>query len=287
MPNPVGNAVKEHERLIEPWAAHATNWSRLASPLRPCPEDLQRLKETWATSLPAGIPKRRIDVLMLGVTPELALYPWAEEISLHAVDSSEEMIRSVWPGDGPDRRAVLGDWQQMPFADASFDLVVCDAGLPLLVDLASLMAVGNEIRRLLKSNGRVVMRHFAPSPQMDTEGSLVAATEAGEIRNFHGLKLRLLIAMDAQTSGRGVRVGDVWDCFERLFPDREALARRLGCDLQTIATIDNYRGRDGRYIFRSLAELARVFDSFRMVEGPAGHYPFAEYCPVFSLTPIR
>jgi hypothetical protein len=83
-----------------------------------------------------------------------------------------------------------------------------------------------------------------------------------------------------------VRLADVWDCFQRLFPDREALARRLRCDPETVAMIDTYRQRDARYTFRSLAELARAFTAFRLIEGPAGHYPFAEYCPVFSLTPI-
>ena len=286
MTNPNGDAVKDNGRLIGPWAAHAMSWTRVASPLRPCPEDLQRLKETWVTSLPAGLPGRCIDVLMLGVTPELALFPWAEKTSLRAIDSSEEMIRSVWPGDGSDRKAVLGQWERMPFADASFDLIVSDDGLAMLPEMASLTAVGGELRRLLRSDGRVVMRLFAPTAGMETEQSVVAATEAGEMHNFHGLKLRLLLALDAQTSGKGVRVGDVWDCFERIFPDREWLARRLDCELETVATIDNYRGRDGRYIFRSLAEVARVFGAFRLAEGPAGHYPFAEYCPVFSLTPI-
>ncbi len=280
------DTAKDHGRFIEPWAAFATNWARLGSPLRPCEEDLQRLKVAWATSLPARIPGRRIDVLVLGVTPEIALFPWAEKTSLCAIDASEEMIRSVWPGDGPDRKAALGDWQEMPFANASFDLILCDQGLPLLVETASLTALGGELRRLLRKDGRVVMRHFARTADLDTEQSIVAATEAGEMHNFHGLKLRLLMALDAQSSGQGVRLGDVWDCFQRLFPDREALARRLGCGLETIGTIDAYRGRDGRYIFRSLAEVARVFDAFRMAEGPPGHYPFAEYCPVFSLTPI-
>lgn len=286
MTNPNGDAVQDSGRLIEPWAAFAAKWEQVASPLRPCPEDLQRLKETWVTSLPAGIPGRCIEVLLLGVTPELALFPWAEQTSLRAIDSSEEMIRSVWPGDGPDRKAVLGDWRQVPFADASFDLIVCDAGLPLFVEMASLTAVGGELRRLLRRDGRVVMRLFAPTTGLETEQSIVAATEAGEMHNFHGLKLQLLMALDARTSGQGVRLGDVWDCFERIFPDRESLARRLGCDLQTVATIDTYRGRDGRYSFRSLAEVARVFEAFRLAQGPAGHYPFAEYCPVFSLTPI-
>jgi hypothetical protein len=115
---------------------------------------------------------------------------------------------------------------------------------------------------------------------------VVAATAGGAVHNFHELKLRLLMALDAQSSGSGVRLGDAWDAFERIFPHRESLARRLGCALQTVATIDAYRGRDARYTFRSLAQVSRVFDAFRLTQGPPGHYPFAECCPVFSLTPI-
>ena len=130
------------------------------------------------------------------------------------------------------------------------------------------------------------MRHFAQTADPETEQSVVAAMAAEAVPNFHGLKLRLLLALDARNPGQGVRLGAAWDCFERLFPDRAVLAQRLGCDRQTVETIDTYRGKDGRYIFRPLAEVARVFADFRMAEGPAGHYAFAEYCPVFSLTPI-
>jgi SAM-dependent methyltransferase len=153
---------------IEPWAVFAEKWVRLGPPLRPCPEDLQRLKEAWATSLPGRIPGRRIEILSLGVTPEFASFPWAEQISLRAIDSSEEMIRSVWPGDGPDRMAVLGHWEQMPFADASFDLIVCDTGLALVAKAASLTALAGELRRLLRKEGRVVVRHFARGAGMET-----------------------------------------------------------------------------------------------------------------------
>jgi SAM-dependent methyltransferase len=283
MINSDGIAAPGNEPLVEPWAAFSARWARLGSPLRPCPEDLPRLKAAWAASLPVGLPRGRVDVLMLGVTPELALFPWAEQVSLRAIDCNAEMIRSVWPGDTSDRQAVRGDWPQMPFSNASFDLIVCDTGLVLLVEMASLVAVGAELRRLLRKDGRVAIRNFARTAAPETERSIVAAAAAGEMANFHGLKLRLLMALD---SGQGVRLGDAWDAFERLFPDREKLARQLGCDLPTIATIDPYRGSEARYIFRSLAELARVFAAFHLAEGPAGHYPFAEYCPVFSLTPI-
>ena len=283
---PHRDALQDHGVPSEPWAVFAARWARLGPPLRPCPEDLQRLQEAWRASLPGGIPRRRIEVLSLGVTPELALFPWAEQSSLRALDSSEEMIRSVWPGDGPERQAVLGDWRRTPFADASFDLIVCDTGLPLFVETARLAALGGELRRLLRQDGRVVMRHFARAAGVESEQSVSRALAAGQVHSFHELKLRLLMALDSQMPGLGVRLGEAWDCFARIFPDRETLAKRLGCDLQTVATIDAYRGKDTRYSFRPLDEVAQVLAGFRLVRGPAGRYPFAECCPVFSLTPI-
>jgi SAM-dependent methyltransferase len=281
------NELKDATLPSEPWAMHAARWQKLGPPLRPCAEDLQRLQETWWRSLPASKPPRGIDLLSLGVTPEVALFPWAKEVRVHAVDASAEMIRTVWPGDGPQRKAVLGDWLRTPFADATFDLIVCDAGLVQLVGSESVAVLGNELLRLLKEEGRVVMRHFARPVPAETEGSICAAVEAGQVQGFHELKLQLLMMLEAQTPLHGVRLGDAWNCFERLFPDRGSLAGRLAWDGETIATIDAYRGREARYSFLSLAELAEAFPAFRLVPGPAGHYPLAECCPVFSLTPIR
>ena len=243
------------------------------------------MHEAWMDCLPDGIPRRRVDILSLGVTPEIALFPWAADISLTAIDSSEEMIRTVWPGNGPDRKAVSGNWVRMPFADTSFDLALCDAGLAPLVGIERLTGLAGELRRLLRPDGRVVMRHFARPAQPESEETIVLAAEAGRVHNFHEVKLRLLMALESRTPGFGVRLGDVWDCFERIFPDRALLASRLGCDVQTVSTIDAYHGRDARYAFPSLVEVAQAFDAFRLALGPAGHYPIAGCCPVFSLTP--
>ena len=277
---------KDHAAPVEPWAMHAAHWGRLGPPLRPCAEDLPRLRDAWLAALPGGIPGRCVDLLALGVTPEVALFPWAEKVSLQAIDSSADMIHTVWPGDGPGRKAVLGNWLQTPFADGSFDLIVCDAGLAQLVGMESLTVLGRELRRLLRTDGRVVMRHFARPARSESGQSIVAAAEAGLVANFHELKLRLLMALESATPQLGVRLGDAWDCFTRLFPNRDSLAKRLGCDPQTVATIDAYRGRDARYSFLSLDEVAQAFAGFRLALGPAGHYPLAAYCPVFSLTPI-
>jgi hypothetical protein len=115
--------------------------------------------------------------------------------------------------------------------------------------------------------------------------AIVHAANAGQIGNFHELKLRLLMAIESEKPGAGVRLADVYDGFQRIFPDRALLANQLGCDPRTVSTIDAYRGRETRYAFHSLAELARAFNDFVLVQGPAGHYAAAGCCPVFSLTP--
>ena len=100
------------------------------------------------------------------------------------------------------------------------------------------------------------------------------------------LKLRLLMAVQGDRGDEGVRLGDAWDWFQRLFADRPGLALKLGCSPEKVSAIDVYRDNDGRYMFRSLEEVALAFDDFVMASGSQGHYPLAERCPVFSLAPV-
>jgi SAM-dependent methyltransferase len=243
------------------------------------------MHQAWLQSLPAGIPARRIDALTLGVTPELVQYPWTADVRLTAIDASEEMIQKVWPGDSPARQAVLGDWLAMPFEDASFDLILNDAGLLLMAGTEKLRAAAEELRRVLRPDGRVVLRHFARVSPAESPEAIVAAVEEGRLRNFHELKLRLLMAIEAGTAGNGVRLAEAYEHFQRFFPDRAQLASRLGCDPRTVETIDAYLEREARYTFHSLDEMAQAFDAFTLQPGTAGHYPAAERCPVLVLTP--
>lgn len=224
-----------------------------------------------------------MEILSLGVTPEIADFGWTEDFLLTAVDASEVMIHAVWPGDAPNRQAVQASWLELPFADGACDLIVSDGGLVPLAAPGQLAALGRELHRVLRPTGRVVMRHFIRPVPAESPTDLARALEAGDIQGFHELKLRLVMALGEAPSG--IRLADVWDCFQQLFPDREALTARLGCPLEVIATIDAYRDRAARYVFPGLAELAQTFPRFSLAVGPAGHYPFASCCPVFCLTP--
>ena len=86
--------------------------------------------------------------MLLGVTPELSVLG----SELTAVDNSPGMLAQVWPGDQPLRRAILGDWTDLPFADATFDAAIGDGSLnaaPELVD-----EVLAEANRVLAPGGK-------------------------------------------------------------------------------------------------------------------------------------
>jgi SAM-dependent methyltransferase len=276
-----GNGIAQPK----PWERLSRQWSLLGPPLRPSLEDMQRFHNAWLASLPVGVPDRKIDILLLGVTPEVTRFPWAPSVSLTAIDCCEPMLQAVWPGDGPDQRAVLGNWLRTPFADASFDLAITDAGLVVLNGLEEHRALSRELRRVLRPNGRALIRHFTRPVQLEQPEAVLQAVNAGQIRNFNELKLRLLLALPGEGPDRQVRLTAALECFNQLFPNRPALASQLGCTLEILSTIDTYQGRMDRYTFASAMEIAQCFQEFSMATGPRGQYPLADCCPVFSFTP--
>lgn len=237
----------------------------------------------WKRSLTTPLTARRLEVLVLGVTQELAAFPWAKEFHLTCADANEEMIRAVWRGDGPNRRAIHANWLNLPLADASFDLVLSDGGVNVLTSRGQLTTLGRELTRLVRRDGRVVMRRYAHPCPVESVNDLIQTTRTGSVSSFSEFKLRLLLTLPTEHST--VRVGDAWECFQRHFPDRQSLATRLGCSLDTVDSIDAYRNQDTRYLFPSQSELEQAFAGFSFTFGPEGSYPLAGCCPVFALTP--
>ena len=88
------------------WDLLAHQFGHQQPPLRPCAEDVQILEgiiHDWSQKnfQPAT------NVLLLGVTPEIATLNWPAKTFLTAVDKSEAMIEVVWPGNIPGRRTVI------------------------------------------------------------------------------------------------------------------------------------------------------------------------------------
>jgi SAM-dependent methyltransferase len=222
---------------------------------------------------------------MLGVTPELA----AIGRKLTAIDQSPEMIAGIWPGDTDTRRAVPGDWLDMPMGRDSVMAIIGDGCLSALGSSRERRRLLAEIARTLRPDGRAVIRTFA-SPEMPEDLATVhTRAMAGAAGTFHALKWRIAMACAAADPDRAMPVATILEAFERLFPDRQALAAATGWPLPVIGTIDVYARSNTVYCFATLAMLTEeAAEHFGGVEiTPTGRYPLAECCPLLVLTGPR
>lgn len=253
----------------------AINWNhfpalhaKLTPPLRPAPSDVAAFGDAIA-----GYDG---EVLLLGMTPELAELGQ----SLTAVDSCQPIIDAIWPGDGPTRRAVNGNWTALPFADASFDSVIGDGSLNCVPDCVP--AVLAEIRRVLRPGGIAAMRLFASPDPPDDLAAINADALAGRIGNAQALRWRIGMARGFGRPNFALPATDILVTFNRLFPDRAALTQATGWEASQIDSFDDYIDTTHWLGFPPVAAMldwARPYFDSAEVRASTG-YPLAERCPL-------
>lgn len=253
------------------WPNFAQVYGRLEPPLRPAPSDVDNFQ--------AVIAGRDDETLLLGVTPGLATLGRR----LTAVEGSRSMIDRLWPGDGADRKAVVGDWTALPFGTQSFDSVVGDGALNSVA--SGLESLVGEISRVLRHGGIAAQRIFASPEKSESLNSVQADALDGRIGNVHALKWRIAMAI-AEAPDYLVPVGDILDRFNALFPDRAALAEATGWDRAAIDTLDAYVGAWHSLCFPTRRVIEAIgsglFSDCRFVESSG--YPLAERCPLVVWT---
>ena len=267
------------------WRSHSKNWYQVGSPLRPTEEDQSIM---MMLSIPAlSYNQECSDVIVLGVTPELVHLSWPSHTRVHAFDHSADMIASVWSSHARNPSSVQqASWQNIPLSDNSADLVIGDGCFTVLPSADDCQVVLAELARVLKRSGLLVLRCFARPERHESLENVVAALHAGMIGSFHALKWRVAMAIfpDEDLS---VPVTDIHAAFERLFPDRDQLAKYTGWPCAVIDTIDAYQRVDTRYTFPTLSELSVLaLPFFDVVDIRQGHYELAERCPIICFKPI-
>lgn len=252
------------------WENHAKNWTKLGSPLRPVEEDLQFLKTFLLPKLESVSSAQR-RVLILGVTPEIALLPWSEETEVIALDRCQVMIDQIWPANAiAHGRAIQGDWERIPLEENSCDVVVGDGCFTLLPYPEGYEAVLQSIARVLKPQGLLSIRFFLPPTPSESVETVFEDLWAGRIGNFHAFKLRLAMSLH-ESLARGVVLAEIWEKWHKVVPEPLKLAEQLNWSTTTIATIDAYRNQQIRYVFPTLEELREIFS--RHVSEIACHVP--------------
>jgi len=254
------------------WQTHAKQWSRIASPLRPNDEDVRTIRQALE---PGGG-----NYLILGVTPEFAGLPGR----MAAIDHSAAMIEAVWPGNLYGRSAVQGNWLQLPFGAGVFDAIIGDGCLTLLSYPQQYIGLFDQLRRVLGSRGKVLLRAFA-SPD-ESESSTMVCREAldGRIGSFHAFKWRLAMAMVKEAESPNISVDDIHQAFCHRFPDRKILAAATGWNMEDIGTVDAYHASPTSYSFPTLTQLRQSLpEDFRETRLAYGSYELAARCPILLL----
>ena len=258
------------------WSDLASQWNRLASPLRPCCEDVEIIRQFLGHD--SGL------CLLLGVTPELASLP----IRLVAMDNSAAMIGALWPGNQAGRNVVQGDWLDMPFVANSFDNIIGDGSLTLLSYPLQYERLFAQLSRTLKPDGKILIRFFVSPEQGETCADVCHEAISGRIGSFHAFKWRLSMAVGTETKSPDISVADTYAAFNHLLPDRQQLASATGWSHEDIATIELYCGSPARYSYPTLSQLRRVFPPYlketRLMQGS---YELAERCPMLVLEPCK
>jgi SAM-dependent methyltransferase len=255
------------------WDAIRRHWQLLGSPLCPPPEAIAAYERELGL--------QSLDVVLLGVTPELA----GLGRTMLAVDESPAMISGIWPGDTASRKAVLGNWLDLPLASESAGAVIGDGCLSALDSSAARQALFAEIARVLKPGARAALRAYASPEIPDDLQTVRALTVSGMVATFHELKWRIAMSCAGDDPDRSIPVRAILDAFNALFADRHDLASKTGWDMAVIGTIDVYAHSQTVYSFAPaatlVAEAGRFFNSVRIA--PTGAYGLAERCPLVVL----
>jgi SAM-dependent methyltransferase len=220
------------------------------------------------------------NVLLLGVTVELA----SLGDRMIAVDISPAVIARQWRGEGPDRKALVADWRSMPLDTASASAAIGDGSLNCVPYDGGIDAVLREVDRVARPGARMAFRVYCTPERGESLDAVRSLVLAGGVQSFHALKWRIAMALTAAAGRPDLAIVEILAAFERMFPDREALAAQTGWRREVIDTIDNYRASTESYCFPTLTEIthlaARLFADVRAV--PSGSYPLAERCPIVT-----
>lgn len=181
------------------WGTQVDIWPTIPSPFSPSSDDLRLYQQACPPELLAEDSAPRI--LVLGVTPQLTNAPWPKNAELHAIDYDEAMIASLWkPREGA--QCHLARWQDMPFPDGHFDLIVGDCAFNALASQDEYEGVLRQVARVRRPSAPLISRFFV---QPDPRPTLAQVAELAQTEFAHltAPAKRLMIYMtSADADGR-------------------------------------------------------------------------------------
>ena len=215
-------------------------------------------------------------VLLLGITRALSHLG----ADLTAVDLSETQIERMWPGDGPDRRAILGDWRTMERPHTPFTAAIGDGALSTLDWPGEYRNVLERVANSLAPGGIVVIRCFIAPDEPETLEQIADDVLTGRETNVNATRWRVAIA--AADANGSIFARDLAATWRRIFPSLPELAELTGWSLEGMELIlGSFERASLRYSFVTRAAVLETLPGSlagaRFVS--SGDYPLSARCP--------
>lgn len=269
------------ERMTERkqfWQSVPKQWKHFGAPLRPCAEDIKVMEDQvvrWAAESSVN----GCNVLLCGVTPEIAGMEWPAGTRLWAVEKSQAMIDEVWPAkESTTQQACIAEWTRLPFKPGSFDIIIGDGCLSSLAYPQKQLEFFRAMRNVIRCDGLLIMRFFIQRDEPERPESVFKDLAEGRIGNFHVFKWRLTMSLQT-TASEGVRVNNVWQAWN----DAGVIT---DWPHQEVETIETYKGSDHRLTFTTMQEIREVHAPFfEERECIVPGYELGERCPILVYSP--
>jgi SAM-dependent methyltransferase len=240
------------------WHDRAKNWNAIGAPLNPNQEIIDHLKTQV---------DQNDNILLLGVTPQI--YHAFNYIT--AVDKEPVMIEKVWPGNTINKRAILANWLAVDLKDDSFDTVLGDGSINMLMYPGEVEALTERCRKWLKPGGKFICRMFTRPDQDITREWLIKEAANPSVG---WVAFRRLVPMAfAAENGSLVPWAQAYNFFHEVFPDKSMLKFTA----EEIEKFEAYKGVSTSTWFPTRQEITDIIPDGKFTD--FGTYDIAHTCP--------
>jgi ubiquinone/menaquinone biosynthesis C-methylase UbiE len=271
------------------WSKKASMKYRGGFPLRPSLEVVSCMHKIISQIISKNkLASQKINLVLLGVTPEISSLPWDKNITLKAFDKNKDMIKYVWKSPKKISSSVkFAMWQNLPLKDESTDFILGDGCTTQFPDKKTYKDFFKEQRRILKAEGFLLLRCFLNTQEAEDLERIKEDALKGRIQYFGSLKWRIAMAILHKGKLFGLRVQKIHETFNRLFPKRSELAQSTSWRKNIINSIDTYKDSNIKYSFPSLDEFEQLIKPrFKIIKIYYPKYELTKRCPILLMKPI-
>lgn len=250
------------------WKRYADMWAALPPPMRPTPSVIDVMLREHTPG----------KILLLGVTPEIH----AAFDNITAVDNDPNMLAAVWPGDTPTKRAIHGQWWDMEWPEDSFDTIIGDCAITLLGAVPAVADFQRRCLRWLRPGGSLVHRVMIRPDVNITSAEIHEDLQSPRKINFHAFRWRLGQWV-AKKHGGLAQASTVWQLFQDMVPDRDALCAVTGWTRAEVDSIDLYKDNPQKPFFGTRQEWIDTMpaEAVDLRFTTVFDHDLAEWCPIW------